>query len=108
MKKEPVDTTIKIEHAIKGETVIMLVIDKIGVKQTLNIILGQCLFYALSASQFPSCLLATAQDEESAEAAGALYYLKKNWKVVAKKGVKMLVKKSKEDLKKKEAHNENT
>ncbi len=97
-KKEHIDTTIKIEHALKSQDVIALAIDKIGPKRVLQIILSQCLMNTLEKSQFPSSLLATAEDEEKAEVTAALYYLLKggDWKKLSGKGMKMLSRKIEE------------
>lgn len=90
--KEKPDTTFKYEISLKAENIIDLAIEKIGPKRVLNIIFGQCLMNTLEKTTFPMSVFANKEDEEKADVTAALYYLRKNWKASADKGIKMLQK----------------
>jgi len=95
--KKPIDKTLKIETTVNIPSIINLAIDKIGAKEVLNVLLSQCLWDTLEKTQFPSCLLANKEDEETAQVTAVLYYAVKGpWKQLADKGTKMLAKKVKE------------
>ena len=72
-----------------------MAINKIGPKKLIDIIRSQCLYDTLNATIFPSVMFATEKDEEKANVTSALYYLKKNWKEAANKGMKVLRKEMK-------------
>ena len=103
MKKEKLDTTVKIQSSFKGEDLLALTMDKIGPKRTLDIMFCQCLRDTLETAQFPSIMLASGKDEENADVTAALYYLRKNWKTAADKGMKMLAKNMKKHYKNEDA-----
>lgn len=89
------DAIIQITSEIQSRDAINLVIDKIGPKAALHIILGQCLMNTLEKTSFPSSFFANKKDEEMADVTAVLYYLKHNWKEASDKGMKMLEEKIK-------------
>jgi len=90
--KKPINTSLEYftKVTLKAEDVIALAIEKFGAKKVIHIILGQCLWNTLEKCNFPSSIFATKSDEEKADTAAALYYLKKNWERSSKEGMRLL------------------
>jgi len=86
----PKKTSINIETSVTIVAALDLCIDKVGVKKVLKIIRALCHKNTMEKCAFPSRLLATAKDEEMANAACALFYLENNWKRVTDNGFKMI------------------
>ena len=95
-KKNPPLPKIKIETELRIQDVLALSIEKVGPKRILDIIFAQCWLNTIESCTFPANLLATKEDEEKADVAAALYFLKHTWKSSADKGMKMLKKKVEE------------
>lgn len=88
-KKNP-QSFINVETKLRVADAIDLCIGKIGSRKVLEIIFSICFRNTLEKSCFPMSLLAIAEDEEMANVACALYYLKQNWEQVNSDGFKLL------------------
>lgn len=83
-------------------SVIDLLIDKIGAKAFLRVVGGRLLRQTMDRSVFPSAFFATQKDEDKAETATALFFLKNHWKECSDKGMKEIEAKMKEAREKQE------
>lgn len=82
------DLEIEISQKVDSLSVIDLLIDKIGAKAFLRIVGGLLIRQTMEKAVFPSSVFATSKDEDKANAATALFFLKNHWKECSDKGMK--------------------